>query len=610
MSFLSQGYCQSAKEDYQKNHIVDNLRDSLDKIVCPIQSLPAPSNNEVVLRIRNQNEWDNMPVALKKLLSSGCKNILVEVHSPEIVFGEKEISICDLDYPEVNVRVIGYRTHFVPFGLTFKKNDKNTIIEGDYYSFSYDDFSLNDLLVDNKGREIRLREDVHLIHGDIEAAFNLGNNIWRFKVDLPDLSENQCKDFYILLTREWTSGRHRVLKVEDRWLYFYLESMDLSYDNRNPNIDWQHFNVRPRYCFINNPVSEGVHIINGRIYVPKKVKSVKIIKAGCLVSFSSCRLNSLVISGFNINGCSDRCPISLYSCDFGYGGFIYDNKFKNLMGLAVYTGRSNNVTVSNNIIEYTREGAIECSGENITICENHLKNIGWMLNSRAIIGGGNRLHICDNIIEDFNYSAINCGKRIANSDDFILNYIIERNIIRYSEDYSKQFLSHTLADGGALYIGPQCTRGIIRNNVIYNITGIHSNRGIFLDDGAKNLAIYGNLIMNTSNSYDIDLRYTDSFADMIPDHNTNNSVFHNIITGGYRFQCKNGNSNCLGGNNILLQIYNNKRVVVDVSNMTLDIKLDGCRYNKGKIVIPRQNKFILDSINVDPFVRRYLSFKN
>ena len=32
------------------------------------------------------------------------------------------------------------------------------------------------------------------------------------------------------------------------------------------------------------------------------------------------------------------------------------------------------------------------------------------------------------------------------------------------------------------------------------------NRGIFCDDGASNISIYGNVILNTPNSYCIDLR--------------------------------------------------------------------------------------------------------
>lgn len=321
--------------------------------------------------------------------------------------------------------------------------------EGEFYSFPYTEFLLDDFIVDEKGREIPLREEVRQVNGDIERVKSFQNNLWHFKVDLPDLDENLCKDFYVLITREWTSGRHKVLKVEDGWLYFSLESKDIEDDDRDPNVDWIHFKIRPRYCLINNPVSSGVHIVNGMIYIPNKYSRVRIIKSGNLISFNACHFNSLVVEGFRLNGCGERSPISIYGCQFEIGAFIYNNKFDNLSGLAIFSGRSNNVTVLNNTIKNTRVGAIECSGENTTICKNNLKNIGWMLNTRAIIGGGNNLHICDNIIEDFNYSAINCGRKIANSKDFVLNYIIERNIIKYSEDYSKNIISHTLADGGA-----------------------------------------------------------------------------------------------------------------------------------------------------------------
>lgn len=611
IALLVQGSSVYSKEDFSDHTTISYLRDSLDAVNYSIPSLPSVEAYDKVMVINTQKEWDELFLSIKKLLANGSKNILIKVSGNNLVYGKKDNTFNDLIYPDANIRIVGNQGTMIPDGVSINRFNSNVDTERGFYSYPYTNYEVNDMVLDSKGDEIPFREPVKQIHGDIEECKNVGADVWRFRIDLPDLNEDSCQDFYVLLTREWTSGRHKVIKVKDGWLYFHLETDDIEDDRRNPNVDWTNFHVRPRYCLINSPVSSGVHVLKGRIYIPKKYWKVRVIKGGCLIHFYSCQLNSLVISDFTLNGCRGMAPISIYSCTFGYGAFIHDNTITNISGLAISTGRTNNVTVSNNFIQNSREGAIECSGEKTTICGNHLKNIGWMLNTRAIIGGGDQLHICDNIIEDFNYAAINCGRRIANRDDFVLNYIVERNVVRLSKEYSKDYLKNTLADGGGIYIGPQCTRGIIRNNVVENIKGIHSNRGIFLDDGAKNLAIYGNLIINTANSHDIDLRFTDSFAEMIPDHNTNNSVFQNIITGGYRFQGGEGITNtCMGGNNLLLNIKEKNKITVNVDDYTPDVNLERCKYKRGKLVISKRNKAVLDSLCVDPYIREYLNVKN
>lgn len=595
--------------DNKTNHFqnFEIIRDSLDRVNYPIVTGPTiQSKRMVVLKVSNQEEWDNLVPSLKGLLTSGHKNIVVEIIGKGIIFGEKENVITDLNYPDANIRVEGGKSGLMPAGVSFSKKNNNAVRNGLFYTIPYGDFNINDIIIDNKGKEIKIREEVRLVDGNIEKAPEQGSNIWKFKVDMPNLTENVCNDFYVLLTREWTSGRHKVIKVEGGWLYFNLDTPDIPNDNRNPNIDWQHFNVRPRYCLINSPVSKGIHIVNGKIYIPNKIKSIRIVKSGCLLSFASCHLNSLVISGFKVNGSGNKSLISLYACTFEDGAFITNNHFVNLSDLAIYVGRNNNVTISKNIINNTRVGAIEGGGMYTTIYNNKLSNIGWMLNSRAIIGGGEFLHICDNVIEDFNYAAITCGSTNSNEKARKLTYIIERNKVRLTKKYTDNFIQNTLADGGGIYIGPQCTQGVIRNNIIENIKGIRSNRGILLDDGAKNLAIYGNFIINTDNSYDIDLRFCDTYKDRIPDHNTNNFVFQNIMTGGYRFQDNGVNSNCACGQNVILGCGKNQKTVVGSEHRVDDIKIEGVKQAGKKIVLPKSEKYKIDGLVLEKVVKDYI----
>ena len=81
--------------------------------------------------------------------------------------------------------------------------------------------------------------------------------------------------------------------------------------------------------------------------------------------------------------------------------------------------------------------------------------------------------------------------------------------------------------------------------------------------------------MNTANSYDIDLRLTGTYAAGIPDHNTNNSIFQNIMTGGYRFQDAGEGSNCIGGDNVLLGTGPAQKTVVDLKHRVEDVTENG-----------------------------------
>ena len=570
------------------------LRDSLDAVQLPVpeefQSFGFKSHvtgRWKVISICKQSRWDNLEMLLMEALNNGDRNIEIRITGKDIAFGEGKKVIQDWKFPDANIRIAEKGGNMIPYGEKINKSSRAEQAEGlggsRFWVMPYDNFSLNDIYLDSNGDEVLIREDVHQVSGDIEKV---DEDVWKFRIDLPNLTEAQCKDFYVLMTRDWTSARHNVIKVEDGWLYYHLDSDDIHSD-RDPNVDWKQYKERPRYRLINNPVGDGLHVTTGKIYIPWNHKSVRVCKGGRLITFAYCYFNSLEITGFHLNGCGEGSAFGVYSSMFNHGAFIHHNTFTNMSSMAVSAAYNKNVVISDNTITNTRIQAISGGGINTTICRNRLKNIGWMFNTRAITGSGENLHICDNVIEDFNYSAIACGSTTPNEKAVPLTYIIERNEIRLTEEFTDNYLQNTLADGGGIYIGPQCRWGIIRYNVVENIKGIHSNRGIFLDDGVKNLAIYGNYIRNTANSYDIDLRYSTKYSQGIPDHNTNNVMFSNIMTGGYRFQDAGSESKCLGGENMLLGTGEFQKTIAESFGAVKDVKH-------------------IDDAKIDGFVRKFL----
>lgn len=582
------------------------LRDSLDAITIPTPKI-KPIKFEKIIEINTQEQWEELRKTLEYNLKSGIKNIEFRINAKGLIMPVHPKSLLNINDPEANIRINGNNASLIPEGIELSRDKNNYVRDGSFWVLPYDQFELDDMIVDENGTEIPLREEMNMLSSSIEPVIESGEDVWRMQIELPDLSEESCRDFYVLLTRDWTSARHRVLKIKDRWLYFYLDSDDLHSD-RDPNIDMKLYGISPRYRLINNPISKGLHITKGKIFIPWHYKKIRINKGGYLLHMNGCKFNSFEITGFKFCNLS-RCPIGVYNSTFITGLFVHNNSFTQLSSLAFSTVNCNNIVFSDNTITNTRGRTIGFSGENFTICRNHLNNIGWMLNTTAICAGGENLLISDNVVEDFNYSAISCGSRAPTRDSVRLTYIIERNLIKLSKQYTDRSLYNTLADGGAIYIGPSCTQGIIRHNVIQDIKGIHGNRGIFLDDGAKNLAIYGNIVINTDNYFDIDLRLCNTFEKDIPDHNTNNSLFHNIMTGGYCFQDAGENSKCFGGQNILLNISKYKKYKIELHQRINDINLDNCSLTRGKIIIPKHYEHILDGFHFDALIKKQLMFK-
>lgn len=603
------------------------VRDSLDQITISVPKYKR-YKSDITLLVTNQHEWETIGNSIKECLQKGVRNIDVIVDAPVVVYGEIPVKFDHLLYSQANVRIRGRNTLMIPFGPTFSSPKNEEQASPTHYILPYHNFNVDDVLLDDNNNPLSLYGDVFEITSTIEEVRSEGNEdilntdgslyksivkLWRFKTGLPDLNESECRDFYILLTRRWTSCRHRVVKVKDGYLYFLLKSSDapsLLQMSLDPNSDMLVYKANPRCRYVNSPVSNGIHITNDSIYIPHDIKGLRIGKVGRLFSMNNCQFNSFEISGFHINGAGNQPCLYVKNSSFTNQLWIRNNCFSDLSSTAVSIIDCEQVCVYENSIISTRRGAISAKGKHLSVWKNDLKNIGCMLQTMAISFAGIDIHVFENTIEDFNYSAISCGSSLPNDNSSPLTYIIERNTIRYSKQFTEHYKERTLADGGGIYVGPQNTQGIIRYNMIDNIIGISINRGIFLDDGAKNLAIYGNLIVNTANCYDIDLRYCTTYSQGIPDHNTNNVIVQNIMTGSYRFEENNvDGSNCLGGNNVLLGSGNFQKRVVKLRESVPDKIIKGCTYKNGVVVIPKQYSDIIDSTYVDSFVRNHISIQ-
>ncbi|MBR6938303.1 MAG: hypothetical protein IKH63_12140, partial [Prevotella sp.] len=109
-----------------------------------------------------------------------------------------------------------------------------------------------------------------------------------------------------------------------------------------------------------------------------------------------------------------------------------------------------------------------------------------------------------------------------------------------------------LQNSGAITVATNNKEAIVRFNRINGCGGPGKNIGIYGNDGAYNMKIYGNVISGTENYYDIDCwDASPSFTGQTPngscnDVNTRNLIAYNIFNGYIRIQENStiASSNC------------------------------------------------------------------
>ena len=138
------------------------------------------------------------------------------------------------------------------------------------------------------------------------------------------------------------------------------------------------------------------------------------------------------------------------------------------------------------------------------------------------------------------------------------------------------------------------------------------NRGIFCDDGTFGVWIYGNLIINTKNYYDVDLWRRNSN----PNSNSDNVLLFNIIGGYYRFEGTDAQSlhtTNTKGCNVILNERNATQQYNRVSNidsgcMEDDRVVVGCKIEEQGVALPANMKNWLSAMDLPEFIMSHIRY--
>ena len=404
---------------------------------------------------------------------------------------------------------------------------------------------------------------------------------------------------YIQITSWYQSYIYKINRIEGEYIYFTADNLAKGYrEGWNVNNDYNYGKCYPRYRLANvQSEDNNFYISQDGVEISGSTRSIYECNATrFLVLGYETNLRWVEIDGVLFVGNSYDGEKGVFSFLSPHGRAVINNcQFKGIQSSRVISiGNKNNVSVLNCQFEDCSEsGVISSLGTENTVVSNckFVRCGTSMKNSFCVRCFGVDFLVSHNTFEDFGYSAIGIGCGYGNKRSSRISGVVDHNMLRYTDGYKKCKDQHTLMDGGAIYIFTQNDDTKIRYNYIDGYTGMKDNRGVFCDDGASNLKIYGNVITDIDNSYCIDSRRVASVETQVGPSNVGNLVYDNIVDGTIKIEGREvvGNGCEYGTNYFLVGLDKTKPINV-INNVNItgeDIILNYTGEKRGKVGVSK-----------------------
>lgn len=578
-------FCQDRKQ------VVPLLVDSLNKIKFSGISVSKTKNKAYRIRVRSQQEFDSINGRLISAIDKGEKNIIVDVSSGTYYFKENHI---DLYQKKTNASISfrGHNTIVVPVG-----NNTGSEVAFEPYT-SYVDIS--SLKTYSCWGEMQFADSlIQVVDNEMK--------ICRLPCkELKDTPKEKCKDTYVAITQWYKTLPYQVLEIKEGWLFFvadnlsYIENFNIK--DYNVNYDFIYGKELPRFRMCNIPG-------NDEIIVEKQ--NLHECSASCFLSLKASTFNTFTFSGFRFVGNKRGNPFLCLIWTKANNITIEDCTFEAINSRVAYISNTSNVVFEQDKVIGCYENGIcaDNDSENISVTDCFFDKCGWIMDySFCIQCDGKNYYIANNTFRDFSYGAINTGAGRGNKRK-ACSGIIENNEIYYTADFFKNKQKYTIMDSGAIQLATQHDATIIRYNYIHDYEGMKDNRGIFCDEGARNLKIYGNIIINTPNCYSIDSRRVNR-GEQDSLNNTGNVVMYNIVDNRIRFVGKDDRHNrCFKGNNILFYKAGTNQPKSQYESIEWredDVAVSYEGFSKNKIVVNRETWQYLKGIPVFNRIKKHI----
>lgn len=477
-------------------------------------------SNYHIVRIQNQNDFDELSSIIKRNIAEGHHNILIDFKRARYEYSENHINL-SISNPKVNLIFKGNGSELI--GKPVKNNDR----KNPAYAYS------------KNGKPIDLWSETI----ELDEAVSPTDKPDIYKIKMPKVKAN-VGDF-IKISQWYLSSVYEITDVKDGYLYFSTDyPYEVNVKGRNVNSDLDYGKVFPR-CRIFHSISDN---------------SISEHHPICFLRISKSKINSFKLSGFSFSysALSKYGIIFLNNLD-SQNTTVEDCRFSDCKSLCIQLNSTKNVTVENcSFIDNFNECIKANDGcYGTSIVNNYFKNNGKEWNNYFdITVSGEKFLIAHNVIVNFSYGGIRVGNWWGNSKGRRIEGYVEYNELYYTPDFYASYKQHTLMDSGAIYVATVNDNVHVRYNRIYDIAGAYDNKGIFCDDGTCNTKIYGNIVTGIKNSYSIDLRYTPNVEKdekyKFGKVNVGDVMMYNIVDGDIRFEGRDKENECIKGMNYLL----------------------------------------------------------
>lgn len=463
--------------------------------------------------ISNQEQFESLNTNLRRALRQGAKELTVNIQPGIYYYNEKHLSFSSQNYPDASVTIIGDNAILVA---------KDLGQEASWQDGLFDEHNRQN--ADGWTPLTQSTSDVDVV--DVETK------LCRIRTPKRQSAQNeaQCAGQFLQLTQWYKSQVYPIVRRTSHYIYFTATDLEYSqtYGHWNVNYDMYYGHVNPRYRTISTSANQKT----GRTRC----------QASTFLNLWHSQLGTFTLKGIEFGPNNGKSPLIDTDMFSSNQLRIEDCKFCGIRGLVVKVWYTNNVLICNNTFDECYDNGIESfnASRNTQIINNVFRNHGLgMRNTFCVICRGEDFLVQGNTFRNFNYAAIGAGLWYGNKQNGAITGKILENDIAYEPAYYDDYARHTLMDGGAIYTWTICDDVVIKGNRIDNFRGMHHYRGIFCDDGAKNLTVTGNTITNIGEDcWCIDLRWVENVSEKVPDHNTGNVVSGNQVDGRIRFETK------------------------------------------------------------------------
>lgn len=582
--------------------------------VCCLFVVTIVSACRTTIVVNNQTEFDGLQEKLTSSIKAGKKDVYVKLLPGTYVAKEKHIMLKNITAMDIKIQIKGKGAILIPSGSEYH--------DGDMYqgTFSVDNSWMSGTIDVETWSYIQYADgQVEILDATEKACRIKSKNLFPTNMDYSNA--------YIMIPHWFRSSVYKIDKIDQQYIYFVADDLkESSYGGYNVNDDFNYGKKNIRYKLCNVETRDDyLRVIDGRVHLPKNINTVWEGTTHQFLTIQDSKLASVEIAGIQIHGNafaesnpaiyiknSECKEIRIHHCGF-YG----------MRGNVISVTASPNVIIDNNKFEGCYYYGIKSNNEstNTIVEKNHFASMGKrMSNTPCVRCQGTNFVVSDNTFVNFGYCGISTGIWYKSDKKQPCFGLIEKNNLCFDHDYLSHIDNYGIMDGGAIYIATKNDGSKVRYNYIHGFSGMKSNRGVFCDDGAYNIEIYGNVITSIVNSRCIDSRRMAKVeSSKTPESdvdraNVNIVIRDNIVDGGIRFEGnEEPNNGCVMGTNYFLRMENAelpKNIIDNVSVEGENTTLNYTGEKRGRVGLASESIRQLKKTSVWKEVNRNLVRKD